>query len=215
MSGAPPLSEEAAHLIASIVHSPIATVITDARQPDNPIVAANDAFLALTGYERAEVLGRNCRFLGGEGTDPGARKRLGRAVATGQPALVELVNYRKDRSPFTNAVMIAPVHGEHGQAVLFVGSQMQVAGPALGHERRQRAAEMVGSLTSRQRQVLGLLVQGLRNKQIAARLGIGEKTVKLHRSAMLARLQSPTSADAIRIGIEAGLPAPGDLGSVP
>lgn len=38
-------------------------VITDARQPDNPIVLANKAFLDLTGYTSDEVLGRNCRFL--------------------------------------------------------------------------------------------------------------------------------------------------------
>ena len=46
---------------------------------------------------------------------------------------------------------------------------------------------------------------GYRNKQIAARLGIDEKTVKMHRAAMLDRLGAPTSADAIRIGVEAGL----------
>lgn len=38
-------------------------IITDPKQPDNPIVFANDAFLELTGYDRHEIIGRNCRFL--------------------------------------------------------------------------------------------------------------------------------------------------------
>ena len=58
--------------MTSIQLSPIASVVTDARQPDNPIVAVNDAFLQLTGYEADEVIGRNCRFLAGPKTAPAA-----------------------------------------------------------------------------------------------------------------------------------------------
>jgi PAS domain-containing protein len=39
--------------------------ITDPRQPDNPIVLSNHAFLELTGYTAEEVIGRNCRFCRG------------------------------------------------------------------------------------------------------------------------------------------------------
>jgi PAS domain-containing protein len=42
-------------------------VVSDARAPDQPIVLANSAFLELTGYGANEVVGRNCRFLQGEG----------------------------------------------------------------------------------------------------------------------------------------------------
>ena len=58
-------------------------VVTDPRLPDNPIVLANRSFLALTGYETDEVLGRNCRFLQGPDTDPrrrGPPPRRGRAT---------------------------------------------------------------------------------------------------------------------------------------
>ena len=44
-------------------------LITDPHQPDNPIIFVNDAFSKLTGYERHEILGRNCRFLQGTGTN--------------------------------------------------------------------------------------------------------------------------------------------------
>jgi len=192
------------NLLASIELTPIATVVTDPRAADNPIIAANSAFVALTGYERSEILGRNCRFLAGEGTDSAARDQLRTAIREGRAVLAELVNYRKDGTAFRNAVMIAPVLDERGETVLFIGSQMEVAEQApdvRGTEARAR----VNALSRRQREVLEHLVRGYRNKQTAAALGIDEKTVKMHRAAMLARLGCATSADAIRVGVEAGL----------
>ena len=67
-------------LFASISLSPIASVVTDARSPDNPIVAVNRAFCELTGYREDEALGRNCRFLAGPETEPDARETLRHAV---------------------------------------------------------------------------------------------------------------------------------------
>lgn len=193
-------------LLASIDHSPIASVITDARLPDNPIVAVNRGFCELTGYGREEIVGRNCRFLAGPDTEGDGRASLRRAVAEGRPALVELTNYRKDGSKFLNAVMIAPVIGEDGTVAYFLGSQMDVgAGSGFSIPRRQRAGALVGKLTPRQRQVLEHMIAGYRNKQIAGFLDIDEKTVKMHRASLLARLGVGSSAEAIRIGVEAGV----------
>lgn len=193
-------------LFASIDHSPIASVITDARLPDNPIVAVNRPFRELTGYRHEEIIGRNCRFLAGPETEPAAQAIIRRAVAEGLPALVELTNYRKDGSAFLNAVMVAPVIGEGGELAYFLGSQMEVgAGSGLSAPRRQRAEALVRSLTPRQLQVLEHMIAGYRNKQIAGFLAIDEKTVKMHRAGLLARLGVGSSAEAIRIGVEAGL----------
>jgi PAS domain S-box-containing protein len=210
MTGAGKMSSEQsnfrASLFASIVQSPIASVITDQRLPDYPIVAVNRAFCTLTGYSEEEIKGRNCRFLSGAGTDRTARLELRSAVQEGRPLLVELINYKKDGTPFRNAVMIAPVLGPGGEVDYFLGSQMDVTEGANLPSilRQQRAAERVRTLTPRQRQVLSEMIQGFRNKQIAARLGIDEKTVKMHRAALLEKLGAATSADAIRTGVEAG-----------
>ena len=193
-------------LLASIDHSPIASVITAVQLPDNPIVAVNSAFCVLTGYERDEIVGRNCRFLAGAGTEPEARAMLRAAVAEGREALVELTNYRKDGSAFLNAVMIAPVIGEEGAVAYYLGSQMEVgAGAALSASRRQQAEQLVRKLTPRQHQVLEHMIAGYRNKQIAGFLAIDEKTVKMHRASLLTRLGVGSSAEAIRIGVEAGV----------
>ncbi|HET6555314.1 MAG TPA: LuxR C-terminal-related transcriptional regulator [Dyella sp.] len=190
-------------LFQSIALSPIATLVTDPQLPDNPIVCANEAFCRLTGYERHEIVGRNCRFLGGPGTEVSARAQLRKAVAEGTPVLTVLLNYRKDGSPFRNAVMIAPILDAGGKVTYFVGSQMDVTAEATAPAHAQRSAERVAGLTPRQRQVLEWMVKGHRNKQIATTLGIEEKTVKMHRASLLKRLGAATSADAIRIGIEA------------
>jgi PAS domain S-box-containing protein len=127
-------------LIASIERTPIATVVTDPRLPDNPIIAANRAFLELTGYAMAEVVGRNCRFLAGEETDPAAQSRLRRAIADGRPAMVEVINYRKDASAFCNAVMVAPILDATGEVMLFVGSQMEIGDQGRAGDRQAHAA---------------------------------------------------------------------------
>ena len=78
----------------SIHRTPIATIVTDNRAPDNPIVEANDAFVALTGYTVEEIVGRNCRFLAGRGTELEAQSVLRNAVVEGHCLRHQL------RSPF-------------------------------------------------------------------------------------------------------------------
>ena len=70
--------------------------------------------------------------------------------------------------------------------------------------RRIKAAEAVRALSPRQGQVLKLVAKGLLNKQIAAELDLAEKTVKMHRAIMMDRLRLHTTADLIRLAVEAG-----------
>lgn len=182
--------------------SQFAAVVTDPRLPDNPVVDCNGSFLQLTGYERAEVLGRNCRFLAGPDTDPEQQAALRNAVREKRPAIVELLNYRRDGSSFINAVMIAPIFGPTGELLAFLGSQaeVQIAGNAIANPSYER----IQSLTPRQRQVVTMMAEGKMIKEIAFELGLHERTVKMHRTAALKSLGVETSVGAIRIAIEAG-----------
>ena len=192
----------------SVQYTPIATIITDYRLQDNPIVEANDAFVDLTGYPRDEIIGRNCRFLAGHGTEAEAQSALREAIKDGKTALVEITNYRKDGTPFRNAVMLAPIRDEDGSISMFIGSQMELATTGAGGRLRStRARDLVARLTPRLRQTLELVAMGYRNKEIAGRLGIGEKTVKMHRARLLEALNVKTNADAIRIAVEAETPS--------
>jgi hypothetical protein len=200
-------SDEGEALADSIRLSPIATVISNPRRPDNPIVAANAAFCALTGYSESEIVGRNCRFLAGADTEPWLTERIRQSLRDLRPSLTEILNYRKDGTPFRNAVLIAPLFDPAGELAWFLGSQVEVdAGSAAPLALRQRrAAGLAGTLSPRQREVLTEMAAGHRNKQIAWRLGLSEKTVKMHRALLLHKLGVRTTADAIRLAVEAGL----------
>ena len=61
------------------------------------------------------------------------------------------------------------------------------------------------TLTQREREVLQLLAQGLQNKEIAAQLGIRERTAKFHVSTILAKLHSTNRVEAVRTAVREGL----------
>ncbi|WP_162241749.1 PAS domain-containing protein [Pseudorhodoferax sp. Leaf267] len=111
---------------AAVAATPMPMAITDSRSSDNPIVYVNDAFCQLTGYSRDEVIGRNCRFLQGPGTDGEALETIRQAVSTHAKAEADLRNYRKDGTAFWNRLRIGPVPGPDGEVVYFYSSQMDV-----------------------------------------------------------------------------------------
>jgi len=66
-----------------------------AHEQDHPIVLTSDAFEQLTGYDRTQIIGRNCRFLQGPGTAPDAVQRVREALNRGEGCNELLLNYRK------------------------------------------------------------------------------------------------------------------------
>ena len=184
--------------------SPIAAVLSDPRQPDNPIVHCNAAFLALTGYDRDEVVGRNCRFLAGPSTEPELSEQIRQGVRARTPVLVEIRNYRKDGTPFRNAVLVAPIFDAEGELDYFLGSQALAPEGEGAPSRASVARGRVDGLSPRQREVLLGMSSGKLNKQIAHELGLTERTVKMHRAALLKALDVRSGADAIRLAVEAG-----------
>ena len=127
-------------------------VVVDPRQEDLPIVFANNAFVAMTGYPLEEILGRNCRFLQGPDTDRAVVAEVARAIAERRDVAVELVNYRKDGSPFWNALFVSPVRNAAGDLVYFFGSQLDVT-------RRRGAEDALGQ--AQKMEALGQLTGGI------------------------------------------------------
>ncbi|MFW3614491.1 bifunctional diguanylate cyclase/phosphodiesterase [Billgrantia antri] len=101
--------------------SPNGTVMVDATQRDMPIVYANEAFCRLTGYHLDDVLGRNCRFLQGNETQPEEIAAIRQALATHSDVQVTLLNYRKDGTPFWNRLAISPVLDDTGRCTHYIG----------------------------------------------------------------------------------------------
>ena len=73
--------------------------------------------------------------------------------------------------------------------------------------RQVRAAEHPDALTTREREVLGLVAAGLANQEIAARLSISERTVKFHVSSILGKLDAKNRTQAVRLARVRGIVA--------
>jgi PAS domain S-box-containing protein len=117
------------NLVRSIQRSQQCFIITDPSLQDNPIVYASDDFLNLTGYDREEVLGRNCRFL--QGTETSAQKveQVRKAVALGEDVSVTMINYTADGNAFWNKLFIAALRDSNNNIVNFIGVIVKVAAP--------------------------------------------------------------------------------------
>ncbi|QLH80759.1 PAS domain S-box protein [Halosimplex pelagicum] len=116
--------------------APVGITVADATDPDEPLVAVNERFEELTGYDESECLGRNCRFLQGEDTDEESVAQLRRAIDAEAEATVELRNYRADGTEFWNRVRLSPVENDDGEVTHYVGFQEDVT------ERVERQAEL-------------------------------------------------------------------------
>ena len=103
---------------------PTAITLADMSQPDAPLIYANPAFSKLTGYDLDDVIGRNCRFLQGDGTNENAVLRLRNAIKSRHQTFNCLLNYRKDGEAFHNMLMLAPID-QHEHRNFIIGCQYE------------------------------------------------------------------------------------------
>tara|TARA_R110002049_G_scaffold50370_3_gene143130 strand:+ start:173560 stop:178740 length:5181 start_codon:yes stop_codon:yes gene_type:complete len=101
-------------------------VIVDALADDMPIIYCNRGFEQITGFSRAEILNRNCRFLQGRETDPKDVAKIRNAIRKRISCRVTVLNYRRDGSPFYNDLIISPVANDDGLVTHFIGIQHDV-----------------------------------------------------------------------------------------
>jgi PAS domain S-box-containing protein len=127
----------------AIEDAPVGITIADADPAgdvqENGLVYANERFEELTGYDWETIHGRNCRFLQGERTNQESVDELGTHIAAKEPVRTELLNYRRDGTPFWNEVSISPVENEAGEVTHFVGFQKDVT-------KRKRQSTLVDVL---------------------------------------------------------------------
>jgi PAS domain S-box-containing protein len=114
--------------------------VADARQLDTPLIYVNRAFEVMTGYSKAEILERNCRFLRGEDYDQPDLDILRKAIDEGLETTVVLRNYRKDGTFFWNELRLAPVFDDQGRLTHYIGIQTDVTAQKEAQAEVQRQA---------------------------------------------------------------------------
>jgi PAS domain S-box-containing protein len=126
--------DETLRLLSQAVESTSDSIlITDPRQPDNPIIYVNPGFTRTTGYSSAEAVGRNCRFLQRGDTEQADIPRLRECIRNAQECVVVLRNYRKDGTLFYNQLRVSPVFDEQKCLTNFVGVQTDVTTQHMEH----------------------------------------------------------------------------------
>ena len=125
--------------LAVLDQSADGVLVTDHLRPGHPIVYANAAFVRLTGYRTAEILGRNCRFLQNDDRTQPEIAAMRTAIGEGTAATVILRNYRRDGSAFWNEVRLAPLGDTNGRIGHYVGFQRDVTRRVEAKVELQRA----------------------------------------------------------------------------
>lgn len=115
-------------------------MVTDAVLPGNPIIFANEALLTLSGYSSEEMLGQDPHFMNGTQTDPAAIDSYEVAMRDGRDATLELVQYRKDGSPFRAMLFATPLGDGQGKVTNHFLSYLDIT-------RRHDAEESLRQLT--------------------------------------------------------------------
>jgi PAS domain S-box-containing protein len=116
-------------------------LVTDATLPGNPIVFANQSFVDLSGYSGDELLGQDPHFMNGEDTDPDAIRRYEAAITERRDETLEILQYRKDGSPFRAMLFASPVDDGQGTITNHFLSYLDIT-------RRYDAEEDLRALTS-------------------------------------------------------------------
>ena len=115
------------HLNRRIFHSVTAGIsVADASLPDMPLIYVNPAFEAMTGYSRAEVQGKNGRFLEGDERNQPGLTVIRDAVKNRRKGVAVLKNFHKDGTPFWNELSLSPISNSDGELTHFVGIQTDV-----------------------------------------------------------------------------------------
>ena len=185
----------------ALARLPLALVLTNPGLSDNPIVFASEAFEELTGYRRKDIIGRNCRFLQGERTEPDRRDELRRAIEAGEDVTVEITNYRADGAPFRNRVSIAPVRNEAGEIALFLGTQRTI-------DEERPEADLLAQLAEIQHRVKNHLamIVGLIRLQAGAEGAAADYDMLARRVEALQLLYQELSAGGVSSAASAEVP---------
>ena len=143
---------------------PFSLCITDPRKDDNPIVYVNDRFEEVTGYTRENAVGRNCRFLQGEGTTEESREEIRAGLEKGEDFSAIIRNYRSNGEPFVNKLLITPLRDEQDpeKILFFLGIQTEHRPDSEQQERADRLDESLREIQHRVKNHLQMLLALIR-----------------------------------------------------
>jgi diguanylate cyclase (GGDEF)-like protein/PAS domain S-box-containing protein len=119
-------------------------LIVDMRSPDMPAVYANGGFQEMTGYDAADIIGHDCRFLRSDPRDAEQRAAIRDALRDRAELRVLLRSLRRDGSSFWNDFYMAPVRDDDG----LVTHMVSVCNDVSERERNEERFQLIARATS-------------------------------------------------------------------
>ena len=116
-------------------------LVTDATLPGNPIIFVNRAFINLSGYAEEELLGQDPHFMNGAETDPASIRQYEAAIEDGRDETLEILQYRKDGTPFRAMLFASPLDNGQGKVTNHFLSYLDIT-------RRHDAEDKLRALTA-------------------------------------------------------------------
>lgn len=139
---------------------------------DQATIYCNAAFEALTGYSKEEVLGKNCRFLQGEESDADVIATIREEIKSGNSLQVTIKNYRKDGTPFWNALEISPIHDANGQPSHFMGVITDVTDQQFTQEQYRKQTSVLERRIEERTEALRVREERYKIATQAAQIGV-------------------------------------------
>lgn len=118
--------KQAPFLATAFAEIECGVTVADPNLPDTPLIYANAAFVRMTGYPKAQLLGRSCRFLQGELTDQPGVQRIRNALARGTDCTAVVTNFRRNGESFENRLKLRPIRTSDGALSHIIGIQLDV-----------------------------------------------------------------------------------------
>ncbi|QIR40680.1 PAS domain S-box protein [Tolypothrix sp. PCC 7910] len=141
-------------VIASANDAIVITEVGSLNEPDPRIVYANTAFTRMCGYSLGEIVGKTPRILQGEQTSQTELAKIRTALQTGSAIKTELLNYKKDGTPYWIEMNIYPIRDEGGTIIYFAAIQRDITTRKRDEAALQQTAELFQQLTENIPQVL-------------------------------------------------------------
>ncbi|MEO9968268.1 MAG: PAS domain-containing protein [Hyphomonadaceae bacterium] len=102
------------------------SVVVCKARGDNLVVSATEAFALHTGYETADIIGKNLRLLQGEQTSLAARQLFRHLISNRMSGVVDILNYHRSGKPFFHRVELHPVFDQAKQVDFIIAMQTPI-----------------------------------------------------------------------------------------
>ncbi len=146
-------------LYSVVEEAPFGITFADAQAGNFPLVYANKMFYQMSGYDEAEVIGVNCKFVQGPQTSIETIRKIRECLKDHQSFNGEILNYKKDGTPYWINLMLFPIYNDKKELIAYAGCQTDLTDlKSMQEDQRHLLSELI---EAQKKESLGLTIAGI------------------------------------------------------